>query len=138
MSLQTQVNNEASRAKEAFYNKALQDLTLFKSKTNAALLQVCIAFTELYTASLCSKSDCALLLLWFPESCMSAAVTRDGLLLWNVPCLRYSALACTTEMGTQQTLLKSYVTARLVTWPASPCCDFHSVICLLSNSTKPV
>jgi len=39
--LQTQVDNEASRAKEAFYQKALQDLTLFKSKTNAALLQVC-------------------------------------------------------------------------------------------------
>ena len=52
MSPQTQVNNEASRAKEAFYNKALQDLTLFKSKTNAALLQVCIAFTETYAASL--------------------------------------------------------------------------------------
>ena len=39
--LQTQVDNEASRAKEAFYQQALQDLTLFKSKTNAALLQVC-------------------------------------------------------------------------------------------------
>ncbi|DBB00571.1 TPA: hypothetical protein ACH3X3_002269 [Trebouxia sp. C0006] len=35
----TQVDNEASRAKEAFYQQALQDLTLFKSKTNAALLQ---------------------------------------------------------------------------------------------------
>ena len=38
--LQTQASNEAAKAKEAFYQKALQDLTLFKSKTNAALLQV--------------------------------------------------------------------------------------------------
>ena len=37
---QSQVDNEANQAKEAFYNKALQDLVLFKSKTNAALLQV--------------------------------------------------------------------------------------------------
>ncbi|KAL3162274.1 hypothetical protein ABBQ32_009966 [Trebouxia sp. C0010 RCD-2024] len=36
---QTQASNEAAKAKEAFYQKALQDLTLFKSKTNAALLQ---------------------------------------------------------------------------------------------------
>ena len=38
--VQTQAGNEAAKAKEAFYHKALQDLTLFKSKTNAALLQV--------------------------------------------------------------------------------------------------
>lgn len=38
--VQTQAGNEAAKAKEAFYQKALQDLTLFKSKTNAALLQV--------------------------------------------------------------------------------------------------
>ena len=37
---QSQVDNEANQAKEAFFNKALQDLVLFKSKTNAALLQV--------------------------------------------------------------------------------------------------
>lgn len=39
--VQTQASNEAAKAKDAFYQKALQDLTLFKSKTNAALLQVC-------------------------------------------------------------------------------------------------
>lgn len=81
MLLQTQVNNEASRAKEAFYNKALQDLTLFKSKTNAALLQVCTAVPKTHIAPLSSRSDSALSLLWFPESCVSVAVMRDGLLL---------------------------------------------------------
>ena len=39
--VQTKATNEAAKAKDAFYQKALQDLTLFKSKTNAALLQVC-------------------------------------------------------------------------------------------------
>ena len=43
--LQTQASNKAAQAKEAFYQKALQDLTLFKSKTNAALLQVCCTAT---------------------------------------------------------------------------------------------
>lgn len=40
MALQSTADNEANRVKEAFYQKALQDLTLFKSRTNAALLQV--------------------------------------------------------------------------------------------------
>lgn len=34
-----QTSNEANQAKEVFFQKALQDLILFKSKTNAALLQ---------------------------------------------------------------------------------------------------
>lgn len=38
--VQNTADNEANRVKEAFYQKALQDLVLFKSKTNAALLQV--------------------------------------------------------------------------------------------------
>ena len=55
--LQTQADNQASKAKEAFYQKALQDLTLFKSKTNTALLQVLhqhTLTTPIYPFSTCS------------------------------------------------------------------------------------
>lgn len=38
--MQAQQQLEASRAAQAYYQKALQELTLFKSKTSAALLQV--------------------------------------------------------------------------------------------------
>ena len=64
--LQTQASNEAAKAKEAFYQKALQDLTLFKSKTNAALLQVhckhCL-LTVLIEKSLQTSSGRALIFL---------------------------------------------------------------------------
>lgn len=56
--MQTQASNEAAKAKEAFYQKALQDLTLFKSKTNAALLQVCNKQSLLYRAQLVDNTLC--------------------------------------------------------------------------------
>ena len=38
--LQAQADGQAAKAKEAAYQSALQELTLFKSRTSAALLQV--------------------------------------------------------------------------------------------------
>ena len=38
--VQVQQQVETSRAAAAYYQRALQELTLFKSKTSAALLQV--------------------------------------------------------------------------------------------------
>lgn len=38
--MQAQRQVEATKAAQAYYQKALQELTLFKSKTSAALLQV--------------------------------------------------------------------------------------------------
>ncbi len=37
--VQAQVEGQAAKQKEALYRAALQDLTLFKSRTSAALLQ---------------------------------------------------------------------------------------------------
>ncbi len=38
--IQAQVEGQTAKQKEALYKAALQDLTLFKSRTSAALLQV--------------------------------------------------------------------------------------------------
>ncbi len=39
MGIQAQVEGQTAKQKEALYKAALQDLTLFKSRTSAALLQ---------------------------------------------------------------------------------------------------
>lgn len=39
MVIQAQVEGQTAKQKEALYKAALQDLTLFKSRTSAALLQ---------------------------------------------------------------------------------------------------
>ena len=70
--MQSTADNEANRAKEAFYQKALQDLILFKSKTNAALLQVC----------LCNIIAC----MKTPHTCLPVAET--------LVCYKASSSAC--------------------------------------------
>ena len=57
--LQTTAQTQAAKRKEAFYQQALQDLTLFKSKTTAAVLQA----SHSAAASCCLPSACLAVLL---------------------------------------------------------------------------
>lgn len=82
MAAQAQADVESAKRQQAFFQQHLQELTLFKAKTSAALLQVRPSFAGIWRrapAASCYKShgqgiSCALTSQWL--SCVTLMCER--------------------------------------------------------------